>query len=638
MLLLFRIEVLKYLKIAVVLFVLHLLALTFLNNLGADLIATPLSANWKMLAFLSGVTFGITQMSSHKRTNRWIYLLHRPLHHKKILVSLVLAAFLLLSFVVVLPFGLLLVILTFEGDMGVEFRHFNEIPLTLVSVYAAYLAAGFAILNPQRFSYAPLILVTAYGINFIGLRYGLVLCFLSIWLFFALFYSFKHDYSDVAVKARELLIFETPIQFAMFLLISVASYMVCVGIWMITATTPYIYPEPETSLDYVLMAPEERMIAILAQSSHPDNSLLQQQIEIGEILEISWPSRLSFPIRNQRPALDNKLLVTDEERKTNWRFSHTEMLYKGTDIDTKQAVGWLSPLGFTDQKPGKSERFDSIPWATDNQYIINDRNIYQIDWNAGEIVRRFSLGQEVVSDQAERFSDSLTIAENVTTLISNDYFYIFRSEDLMDFDYQLSIRARLPIPPNGHKFMLTNVVELIDGYLVLFMAHLPNAIGPVEDFASFHRGEFLLYRTDDSLNNELIVQLYGKANYSNTFIYSGLIASPGMRLLVDLGLGIFLNKDAERTLPLFYFSFPPLVLLFAIIVSVVSAIITSLILNRTEVPKTARNFWIAANAFSGLLGILSMILGLYWKRIKSNPEVLPDKSTFSESAPFNAEF
>lgn len=612
------IELLKYRRIGLLTFALHLLALGFINTQGGNVVTGPLFLYWLILALIAVIAFAMVQMSSHKRGNQWIYLLHRPIDPKKILISLVLAALTLITVAIVLPFGLVLALVGLQGDFIVELRHFRELLVTMVALFAAYLAGAFASLNPQRFVLAALLLVMADSSNYIGSRYTLIIFILLLWFFCALYHSFKYDYNSPATSAGQLALFELPIQFGMLLVTSMIAYAAWVIFWMITATTPYVYPEPGSSLDYVLQAPQERLTNLLEISEHPDASFLAQQVEIGEIMEVSWPNHLSFPQRNQRPGLDNKLHITDSYKNANWRFSHTAMLFRGNDIDTGELVGWLTPTGFSEDEPLAENRFASVPWVVDNEFIFNETSIYQLDWNRRELRLRFSLEQQPYFEAGEKFSDSLTVSENVSTLYSNTHFYIFRSEELREPDSELRVRSRLESPPMMSRNLLTNVVELIDGYLVLFMGRIPNPIGPLEDFASFHRGEFLIYRSDESLANELILFERGGDNYSNSFIYSGFVAAPGMRLFVDFGLGLFLNKDAERMLPLFYFKFPTPVLVLALAVSLLSALLTHLLLRGLKLPAQTRRFWIVANAFSGLLGLLSMAVGLYWNRLRSS--------------------
>jgi len=618
---LFRLEILNFWRIGLIVSILHFLILSFLNFVDADITHAPLSQYWKMLAMIGGASFAAIQMSSHKRRNKWIYLLHRPIHHKKILISLVLAALCLLILMIVIPYFLVLIVMDFEGDMGIEYRHYAELPFAATTVFSAYMVAGFAILNPHRLALLAAIPLMSYVSNFIDSRLWLSVPLLLTGYFLALLHSFRYDINKPSTKARELLTFELPIQFGLFLLISMVSFLSYSLVWNLTSTSPFNNPKPGTHLHTFQQPPQQRMLMVLHGSDHPDSAIIRQQIEIGEIVDIDWTPGSSFPKRHQRPSLDNNLLLSDDERNADWRFSHTEMLYKGTERETRQALGWLSPSGFSTLKPDNDDRFSTIPWVTNNQFIVNNQFIFQVDWTSRNILQRFSLADKPFYTPDERFSDSLTITENVTTLLSNSHFYIFRSDEFMDIDSVLRARTRILTPPQSLRTMRTNVVELIDGYLVLFMAQLPNIITPVEPFSSFNRGGYSLYRTDELFNNELIAQKIPDATFNSVFIYGGLVAAPGMRLLVDFGLGMYLGRDLERTLPLLFFDFPAIVLVLASLVSICSALLTHLLLLRTDLPRNVRRFWVVMNCFSGCLGLLSM-LGLYWRRVDFNRQSL----------------
>ena len=159
------------------------------------------------------------------------------------------------------------------------------------------------------------------------------------------------------------------------------------------------------------------------------------------------------------------------------------------------------------------------------------------------------------------------------------------------------------------------VMELIDGYLVFILANAPTTINPAEDFATFGRGETRLYRIRESSSNELINRIQLEPSFSRTFVYKDLVISPGPRLMIDLLFGLHLNKDAERSLPLFVFKFPAEVLFFTILLSLVSMTITYFVLKRANVSPRVKTFWVIMNGFAGIIGLTSMIAGLYWHKL-----------------------
>src|SRR5688500_14884179 len=122
---LFRMEFQKHLHWISVAAVLHLLILYYMYSTGVSFTSGQGALIWTLAITVFGGGFGVFQMWQHKRSNEWIYLLHRPLAPAKIQLALGLAGNSLLLLAIILPGALMLAWIDVDGMYGIEARHYQ---------------------------------------------------------------------------------------------------------------------------------------------------------------------------------------------------------------------------------------------------------------------------------------------------------------------------------------------------------------------------------------------------------------------------------------------------------------------------------------------------------------------------------
>ena len=605
---LFIAEFLKYRTASIVFGALHFLLLLFVVTSGLNITASPETNMWKLLALITAAALGVIQLRAHTRVNHWIYLLQRPLVEKHIWAALFSAAICLLAISIILPYFSILVFMDIQGSYGVEARFYAELPTIATIIGAAYLAGCFSVLSPNRLAFLSLTVVFACMANFANTRMGLVSILVFVWFLLANLALFKPDLTKPPSKPVKLLLSELPIGFGIFWIAGFILLLINLASWEISPEGTIHEPSPGTAIFHSTQSPEEFMLSSLDGSTHIDSGLLAQQIGIGEIMRAQAPSVRAYPVRHQRPALDGRSSLIDENNDINWLFSHSFMLFEGIHLDSQKRMGWLGPSGF-EFKAVPESRFDSVPVVINNQYIVTSHDLYQVDWDKVSIVHRFQMNSEL-SD--ERFSDSLSISENIASIFSNKALYVFRSSEIRDIDSELRLRAHLPLSSIKGVSTIVYILELIDGYLIGGIENGALTVSIESDFSHFGRAEMFLYRTDELLVNEIINRKALAPSFSHFFVYGGFVLSPGMRLIVDLFTGIYRKKGMEETLPVPFFKFPISIVLAVILMSAASIVLTAKLTNNTNFSEGSRKFWLVFNGFAGVVGLVSLYIGIYW--------------------------
>ncbi len=255
---------------------------------------------------------------------------------------------------------------------------------------------------------------------------------------------------------------------------------------------------------------------------------------------------------------------------------------------------------------------------TGNEFVINSQSIYQVDWATEKFVRRFEIEGDAAA-MGERFSDSLNIAENVTTLLSNRHLYIFRTIETTDIDSTLQLRGKLSLDAKGDNMSRKGsrgnsiqVLELIDGYLVSVIADMPPRFSTLIDFDLYGRSELLLYKTIDSLSSELVNRRPLNATFSYYYVFGGFMASSGIWLVTNaFDTFYFVNPDKNWWPP--DLDIPLSALILAALVGLCSALGTHYMLRNAGLPGPSHVAWVVLNGFTGLIGLLSLCIGVYFQ-------------------------
>ncbi len=610
---LFKMEFLRHRDLAFGFGLLHLLVLYYLLSLDLSFLLKPVLPMWMLGMIVLTAAFAIYQMSLHRRTNDWLYLLHRPLHTKRIFLALALAGLLLAAIMVLLPAALMLIVMDIDGLYGIEARHYQVLPYVSALILTTYFCGCFAVFSASRLKFFVLIITIPFFMAHVESRMEFAAPLLILLAFALALVAFKPDHSRQPDNVSLLALTELPIQCGgLWLFVAIA--MLFVEITWILGNDPLRSPAPGTDYHVLQLPPKERMQLALQQSSHPEAAFLSQQVTLGEISAVTNPTRFTFsyPRRHQLPFTDRNLVLTDPDRNVRWTFSFEAMLFEGRDPDSGARLGWLGPQGF--QSADQSlppHRFSSIPWAANNAFIINDHHIYQIDWKNRQLALRYDKSTD--KKHTDRFKDSLTLSENLGTLISETSLYIFSTAEFRDPNVKLQPRAVLTLPSNDNPDLRSfHVLELIDGFLVSAVTDIsPSDLAP--DFAWFNKSQLLLYRIRSGFDSEMIASVALPSTYSELFIYKDFIAAPGIRVLTDMFTGFHLEQGAARTFTLQHARLPGWVWAATALNCALCASIVALLLRRSLLSRRIKIFWIVCTALPGLAGLFSFFVGNYWR-------------------------
>lgn len=606
----FRMELLRHLHWMIIAAVVHFFALYYLFWLNAPFTAGITAVGWmfSMCVFAGG--FGVVQMKLYRRSNDWVYLLHRPVKPGTIHIALLLAGSALLILAMLLPSFLMLIVMQVDGRFGTEPRHY------LIPVFAAALAmtaygiGQFAVLGTSRLAFFAAVLACIFIYQPMLDTERLVShTIMTVWALTIAHLSFRNDLERVPVNARHLLLMELPVILGCYLIVSMIFAMYAVS--QRRSSTIFGNPAADSFANVSVLDGRMQLQFALQSSDHPDAEFLTQQAVLGEIVRVLPPLRASYPARHQMPLQDDKLMLLDSQENIRWQFNHSDMLYAGRNIATGAHAGWLGPDGFYTIESGMPHsRFDSIPLAETNNYLVDDHHIYQLDWEQKSISRRFS------NEDNERFADSLFMSQNIATIFSNRRLLIFSMPDLLDADVPLVPRAALEIAfpvadgndiPGG-----IHVMELINGYLV--SAFMDNPLPTnIPEFVLQGKGRLQVWRLLSGQTGETVASVPLSSSYSEFAQYADFVMAPGIRIITDAFWGFKLRLSNERTFPVLYTDFPYWVILSTLLFSAFCGGLVALLLCNSKLAAKTRIFWIAISAVAGLPGLLSFIFGYYWR-------------------------
>ncbi len=603
---LFKAEFRKYRNRAVLLFIAHVALMAFMNVIIVDVNAAPVFQLWLIVNIMASATFGTLQMNGHKRINHWIYLLQRPLAPWKIAAGLMTAGGFLVVLVALTPFVMNLLVAQLSASDVIEQRHYQQLGLIVMAVLTGYAYGCFLGLYTHRFRFIGLAVFLALINSGTGGEPTLALLLLGLMVASCLYLWFKPDLASGATSPLFIVLSELPLHSGLFWIALQLHTLLLTVNWSVTQSGPEFERAPGTEMELVAQEPRAIMLAALDGSMLPNAEFYRQQMRLGEVVIASNGFRNAYPERNQRPSLDSKLSLVDPETNATWRFSHTEMLFKGVDRESDAVLGWLGPQGFVAGLAPELVRFASVPWVSDNRFVLDFQAIYQLDWEHKAWQRKFAL-----DGAPERFLDTLAIHEDFVTVLSDRNLYVLRSTKLSDVAEPLRLEARVPLPAPDFVMARSRVyvMELIDGYMVGILT------GAV---INFMEGDYVtldspgLYLHEAGSGEErLLASRELRTGYSAAHVYRGIVIAPGLRVLNDLVFGLLNGGSDEETLSFLRHRFPPLVLVLVLCSMLGSGYVVKRLLKPVDLPRAAKFAWVGIAAFSGLIGLASFYFGSY---------------------------
>lgn len=605
MLEIFKAELLRFRAWALVLGLLHLFALAFTNRM-VDLAQQPLAVymTFGALYALLGVLFGAFQMGTYRKPSAWLNLLHRPVASWRIAVALMVASAVLLFVAVAVP---ALIVALWQKTMTprvVDLRHWLLALAALQLGIAGYLAGAYAMLADRRYSAAGFVflflLLVAHATGFGALALQVLVI---AWVAVMVLGAFKPDLSAAPRPLLPLVSVAIPLQM-LAMMVLVTSYMAVEMAWIAHGSHPNNTSTPPVGghNEVEKMDDRSRMIAALRGSTHPDAALLREQIALSDPMAVSQQIR-RLPYRNDLANL-GPMEFDDDAHGIRWVFSHDDMRLHGYDLRKRSAVGALgvgagnAPFEAPAQPIGGMRgmaRGDAVLLAgnTMYQYTSADRRVSaRIRLPAGEVI----LG-------ASPIGESLGVI-SATTL------YFFDGRGLVEHASLLEPRMRLAIPGPSGALSSLELMELIDGYLMV--ATFSSKLSLVNGGTPYQS----VMRVRDDGRSEEIARRTLAHDYPAVHRYQWFWTSPVLTELERFAHGLFappMPQDATVSGPI-----PRAIWWLALALCALSGITAAWRSRVLPLSARLRAAWIATCALVGLPALVAMWL-LYRPREDVSP-------------------
>ncbi len=460
---LFKAELLRFRLWAVALAGVHFIALGFLTRM-VDLAQQPLVVHWSFGSAYAalGLLLGLYQMGTYRKPSAWLNMLHRPLSPPRIAISLILAGVALLALAVALPIAL---IALWQGTMTprvVDLRHWLLALAALQIATAGYLVGAYGMLGERRYSFSglvfPLLLITAVATGFGALAVqGLAV----LWLVAMVLATFKPDLDAPPRSGAGMVAVALPLQMAMYLLMLLA-YSGVEMLWIAQGSHPNNTPTPPRGghNEAEKVDDRTRMRMALEGSAHSDAPLLREQIALSE------PTGIASQIRRvpQRHELANvaPMEFDDDARGVRWVFSHDDMRLHGYRLSDRTPTGALGVGADNAAFPVPALPAGAMPgFAKGDALLIAGNTAYHYSSESGEILPRVRLPEGEVLVGASPIGETLGV-------ISDRALYFFDGREAVEHRREMTPRLRVPMPGTYHDIYDLDMIELVDGYLIVF--------------------------------------------------------------------------------------------------------------------------------------------------------------------------
>ncbi len=379
---LFLAELRRFRLLAAVLAGVHLLVLLFLNRM-TDMQQQPHEVErvFMLVYMAAAFALGLYQVGVYRRPSRWLWLLHRPLPHRAVCLSIVASAGVLLLVAVLLPRLMVLAGVDLLTPRLVDSHHYLMPLHAWVLACAAWLAGVCTVLSPR-------LVAIVVGIVPVWLMWSfaasLPLLLLELgglaWLLAVAVSQFKPDR-------------EAPVRHPLLLVLGALPLQIGIGYALVVAAIGYEFvlmfagghalnmavPPAGGYTESQRMEPSELLGALLQRSGDPRAAAWAGQLEsmaTPGAPEEAGPvfTRLrEYPVRHQ--AYPRRLSQwVDEKRHIEWTFSHDDMLFHGHDTRSGQALGRWGVGGANDATP-----FPAVPLVVRQRFLLTADRFYALD-------------------------------------------------------------------------------------------------------------------------------------------------------------------------------------------------------------------------------------------------------------------
>lgn len=595
MLELFKAELLRFRPWALALAGVHFIALGFLTRV-VDLAQQPLVVHWSFGSTYAalGLLLGLYQMGTYRKPSAWLNMLHRPLSSPRIAMALIAAGVALLAVAVALPIAL---IALWQGAMTprvVDMRHWLLALAALQIATAGYLVGAYGMLGERRYCLSgvvfPSLLITSVAAGFGALA---LQALVVAWLIAMVLATFKPDLDAPPRSAAGMIAVALPLQMAMYLLMLLA-YSGVEMLWIAQGSHPNNTPVPPPGghNEAEKVDARTRMRLALEGSAHPDAPLLREQIALSEPTGIASELRQvprRFELANVAP-----MEFDDAARGVRWVFSHDDMRLHGYRLNDRTPAGTLGVGADNAAFPVPALPVGAMPGsAKGDALLIAGNTAYHYGSETGRVLPRIRLPVDEVLVGASPIGETLGV-------ISDRALYFFDGREAVEHQRVMTPRLRVPIPGTYHDIYNLDMIELVDGYLIVFSnsynAHTAEGAVPYQ----------YVLRVSDGGAIETIAKRRLNYDYPAVYRYQSFWTSPALYALRDRAQHLFAPPMPLHTsvaAPI-----PRSMWLLAASLSLLAAIGALWRTRRLALPISVRAAWIAVCGLIGLPALAALWL------------------------------
>lgn len=617
MLTLLKVEFKRYLKYALLLAMAQVVAWAYLQQQTSIMnISGLINGNLAVYVILSSLLFGITQFALHKRKNHWTYLVHRPLPTKHIFWAIAGAGVALITLAITLPLFFTYTTLSLLGNETVEVRHYLYIVHVTLLALTAYFIGAYTILNA---SWGAILSITVFTSmlstkpNSAALILLLDLIYLLV-IFYLANRSFQVNLSKHFDQKRYIVVAAVIMQpiIAMLLMMTQLVYHVPL---LITDNHPDKYDYSTGDYDNYYSAlwhwDEQSLIEkVVDEVVFPDKTLLLNQIDYAEQYRVRM-KLLPDQVKGQLPHQDKGRGLFDNTNKVFWQYSHQQSLYVGRDKYSKDIVGYLGKQGFyaslEDANAAQNNLFEAVPVALYDMYIQTKDKLYIIDFIGQFVELKYQL-----NNQGEYFIRPLVLDKTIDTalLVTNKGLHFFNSQLIQEENTY--IEADLEVPYQQELYLKDDIIiyRLVDGYLLRFASR---------SFYGFEKaGVSLVYANHDGTVltiGERAFEFYRPLPQiiaDHDYWQSPIVVS----VLFDTLYSVYEQSQPNKYTTLWNFkerTYPTTTYYYAILASLISALLCFLIAKRIGLEKSLTLFWVVFCLIASIPGLVSFLLLNKWR-------------------------
>ncbi len=553
-----------------------------------------------LAVIIPGFLFGVLSMGLHSRKNNWAYLLHRPLSKHKIHLALTASAVSLLFIGFVLPLLSVVFALDVFTNNVVDVRHylFSAHMFALVSI--TYFIGCFLILTPSKLSILAIwiisyLIVPNLGVASLDLALDLVF---ATMLFLVVRGSFNVNIAEFASGKMTIIISALILQPAILfiLLISQALYYHLPLIAM--GNHPGTNTESDFYRGFYNAKSMDAFAQVISASDYADKKSLLRQLTLSEFDSIP---RTSFPLahKGQLFIKDSSFAIINKTDNEMWVFSHDKMIFEGRNIASGIAVGSLTAQGFKslDAVLTQADLFKAVPLSLEGRTIIFPDQIYRIDFEQQLFVLKHQL------TKGEFYQSPVKYAFERVLLSTNKALHVIDQIDYDDPDLQVKTENVVPHPISTNRDFTIELTELLDGFLILYAS---------QHYHGFNMpGAAIKYLQHDGNTDFLGSIEFPDSHLPALIEHQPFMFSPLTMNLVNGSLNSVAKFNENPPAEFRYFwqqRYDITVVLFALIGSLLSAVITFLLASKMPLSKSNRWTWTLLNLLLSIPGLVSFLI------------------------------